>query len=247
MATIVKVIFRRRKSLVSNEDEAAEKIASLIRSRKVIVDAYEIERRRIERDLHDGTQQFLVLAAMKIGEAQLSLPPDSQASTLLADAKDALQTGLDSLRKTVRGIHPQVLSELGLEAAISDIVSRSGGKVRLVCPNPLPEMPEGVLATAYFFTSEAITNASKYAPEANVTVLMAADDNLRISVVDNGLGGATLIPGHGLAGMHERLAAFGGQMEISSPSGGPTNVSAKIPLLIERGKSIIKLNGDENG
>lgn len=244
-------MFGRRKKHVSHEDENAKKIADLIRSRRAVVDAYEIELQRIERNLHDGTQQYLVAAAMKLGEAQLSpsLSADLQLASLISEAKDAVRQGLDSLRETVRGIHPQVLLELGLVAAINDIAGKSGGKVRVICPNPLPELPEGVLAAAYFFASEAIANSAKHAPEASVSALITSGENLSVSVVDDGPGGAHLKQGHGLAGLRERLAAFGGTLTISSPPGGPTRVSAELPLLVERWQPTINLaqkNGEKN-
>lgn len=222
---------------------AARRIAELTASRRTIVDAYEVERRRIERDLHDGTQQHLIGALMKIGEARLApaVAADSQLARLLADAQAAVQQGLDSLRATVRGIHPQVLTELGLAAALEDVAAASGAQVRIVCPHPLPALPEGVLAAGYFFASEAMTNAVKHAPGAPVTVLLTTDQNLRISVVDQGPGGARLRPGHGLAGMRERLAAFGGELTVSSPPGGPTQVAATVPLLLDRGQSGVPL------
>lgn len=235
-------LFRRREAGEAGE-HAARRIAELTASRRTIVDAYEVERRRIERDLHDGTQQHLVAAMMKLGEARLSpaLEVDPQLAALLAGAQDAVQQGLTALRTTVRGIHPQVLTELGLAAALGDVAQAAASPVRIVCPHPLPELPEGVLAAAYYFASEAITNAVKHAPGAPVTVLLAADQNLRVSVVDQGPGGAAPLSGHGLAGMRERLAAFGGEMTLSSPPGGPTQVAASIPLLLDRGRSGVVL------
>lgn len=233
--------FRRRRDpqAGSREEQAARRIAELTASRRAIVDAYEVERRRIERDLHDGTQQHLVAAMMKLGEARLApaVGDDPALATLLADAHAAIQQGLTALRAAVRGIHPQVLTDLGLAAALDDVAQASGGTVRVVCPHPLPDLPEGVLAAAYFFASEAITNVRKHAPGAHATVLLAADQHLRVSVVDDGPGGATILGGRGLAGMRERLAAFGGELTLSSPPGGPTQVAASIPLLIERGHS----------
>lgn len=225
------------------EAEAARAVAELTASRRVIVDAYEIERRRIERDLHDGTQQYLVAAAMMLGEARTSaaVTADPQLAALLGQAQEALAKGLDALRATVRGIHPQVLVEQGLVAALTDVAQASAAEVRIVCPNPLPGLPQGVLATGYFFACEAIANAAKHAPGAPVTVLLATDSHLRISVVDAGPGGAQLRPGHGLAGMRERLAAFGGELSISSPPGGPTQVVAALPLLLHRGEPGVAL------
>lgn len=230
---------RRRRATASHEDRAARTIAELTASRRVIVDAYEVERRRIEHDLHDGTQQYLVAAAMKLGEAQLSpaVADDPVLARLLTEAQQAIEAGLDALRATVRGIHPQILVEQGLAAALGDVAAAAAGDVRIVCPHPLPRLPEGVLAAAYFFACEAIANAAKHAPGAGVTVLLSTDDNLRVSVVDTGPGGARILDGHGLAGMRERLAAFGGSMTISSPPGGPTQVLASVPLLLHRGET----------
>lgn len=226
----------------THEAVAARRIAELTASRREIVAAYEIERRRIERDLHDGAQQRLVVGLMKLGEAQLSpaVTADPALAALLAEAKSAIAGGLESLRTTVRGIHPQVLTDLGLEAALTDAVDRvdrTGRTIRIVCPHPLPTMPEGVLAAAYFFALEAMTNALKHAPGAEVTILLTVDKTLRVCVVDTGPGGAHLQPGRGLAGMRERLAAFGGELLLSSPPGGPTQVTAHLPLLLARGES----------
>ena len=226
----------------THEAVAARRIAELTASRREIVAAYEIERRRIERDLHDGAQQRLVVGLMKLGEAQLSpaVTADPALAALLAEAKSAIAGGLESLRTTVRGIHPQVLTDLGLEAALTDAVDRvdrTGRTIRIVCPHPLPTMPEGVLAAAYFFALEAMTNALKHAPGAEITILLTVDKTLRVCVVDTGPGGAHLQPGRGLAGMRERLAAFGGELLLSSPPGGPTQVAAHLPLLLARGES----------
>ena len=236
------------RAATSHEALASRRIAELTASRREIVTAYEVERRRIERDLHDGAQQQLVVGLMKLGEAQLSpaVTADPALANLLGEAKAAIAGGLDSLRTTVHGIHPRVLTDLGLEAALRDAVDRAdgiGGTVRVVCPHPLPVLPEGVLAAAYFFALEAMTNALKHAPGAQVTVLLTVDESLRVCVVDTGSGGARLRPGHGLAGMRERLAAFGGDLLLSSPPGGPTRVAARLPLLLARGESGIRMNG----
>ncbi|TFC87192.1 sensor histidine kinase [Cryobacterium sp. TmT2-59] len=209
-------------------------------SRRVIVSAFEIERRRIERDLHDGAQQYLVSAAMKLGEASSLLHdrPDTLGcdamfmASLLEGAHRDAEEAMRTLRATVSGIHPQVLADLGLLAAVSDMAERSSVDVAVHCPHRLPEMPEEVAAVAWFFCSEAITNIAKHAPEATATLLLAADEDLHVSIVDNGPGGARLRDGGGLVGMRERLAAFGGAMELVSPECGPTALSARIPLLL---------------
>ncbi|MHA2787613.1 sensor histidine kinase [Corynebacterium sp. S7] len=225
----------RRATQKSHEQLQAEEIAELTKSRRAVADAYEIERQRIERDLHDGTQQYLVAAAMKIGEAQLEATGQVQA--LLQEAMQDLHHGLDALRATVHGISPQVLYERGLIAAIDDIAAIYGPHVEVRCPHPLPTLSPSVLAAAYFFVTEALTNAAKYAPNAPVSVLVMADAHLSISVVDAGPGGAVLIDERGLAGMQDRLAAFGGRLTLSSPPGGPTRVNASIPLLLDRGNT----------
>lgn len=223
----------------SHEHIAAARIAQLTASRRAIVDAYEVERHRIERDLHDGAQQYLVAAVMLLGEAQLfpAVQADPQLSSLLTQAHQSLNKGLTALRHTVRGIHPRVLMDEGLKAALDDVASTSHTPVIVVCPHPLPRLPEGVLAAGYFFACEAIANAQKHAPGARITVLLIADAALHLSVVDEGSGGAKILPGHGLAGMAERLAAFGGTLSLSSPPGGPTQVRADIPLLLHRGQT----------
>ncbi|QGU03258.1 Signal transduction histidine-protein kinase/phosphatase DegS [Corynebacterium kalinowskii] len=221
--------FGRRKA-AGGEAEAVARIAELTASRRAVADAYEIERRRIERDLHDGAQQYLVAALMKLGEA--SLDATGSVADLIEAAQADVAQGLESLRATVHGIHPQVLSDRGLVAAVSAHPTAPA----VVAPYPLPELSPSVLAAGYFFASEALTNAAKYAPNAQVSVLLTADADLRISVVDDGPGGAVIRPNGGLAGMRERLEAFDGSLTLSSPVGGPTRVVATIPLLLDRGE-----------
>lgn len=221
-------------------EEWAHSVRQLRASRLEIVTAFEIERRRVERDLHDGTQQHLVAASMKVGEASLLLDtPDTGAPVhavkLLGDAQDDVEAALAALRSTVTGIHPTVLSDLGLEAAVRDLTDRSMADVVVRVPHPLPAVPEALAAAVYFLTAEALTNVTKHAPRAHVTVLLSADEHLHLSVVDDGPGGATIQPGRGLAGMTERLAAFGGTLTVSSPPGGPTALTARVPLLLPQG------------
>lgn len=228
----------------------AARVRQLTESRRRIVDAFEIERARIERDLHDGAQQFLVAAAMKVGEAALALDavtaghPDDRAARAAADllgqAQDDTDAALAALRETVAGVHSRLLSEQGLDPALRELAarfSRPDREVVLRIPHPLPELPHGVAAAAWFFVAEALTNATKYAPGAPVSVVVVADSSLHASVVDEGPGGAVITPGRGLAGMRERLSAFGGTLELASPDGGPTTVSARIPLLLRTGES----------
>ena len=171
---------------------------------------------------------------MKLGEALLDAP--AGLTELLTAAKQDVDRGLNSLRATVHGIHPQVLQDHGLVAALADAASSHGPHVSVFAPHSLPELSASVLACGYFFGTEALTNAAKHAPGAPVSVLVTSDDSLRITVVDEGPGGAQVVPGHGLAGMAERLGAFGGEMSLSSPPGGPTRVAGSIPLLLDRGQ-----------
>lgn len=224
----------RDKPGATSEQTQAEKIAELTKSRRAIADAYEVERSRIERDLHDGTQQYLVAASIKLGEALLDAPPE--VDELIRAAQQDLNDGLDALRKTVHGIHPQVLAERGLVAAVKDMAAGYGPHVLVSAPHPLPQLSPSVLAAGYFFCAEALTNSAKHALGADVSVLLIADKHLHITVVDQGPGGIRLKPGAGLAGMRDRLDAFGGWLEITSPEGGPTSVSARIPLLVDRGQ-----------
>lgn len=234
VAVILALGFRRRPRDRRDVQGHAERLNELRRSRREIVGAFEIERRRIERDLHDGAQQHLVAATMKMGEASLSLNPDSDAGRLLTAAQNDAAQAMKVLRETVHGIHPQVLRDMGLEAAVRDLADRFDA-VEVRCPNPLPTLPAGITASGYFFVSEALTNAMKYGGSA--TVLIAADESLHITVTDRGDGGARITPGHGLSGMKERLAAFGGTLDVSSPAGGPTEVRAAMPLLLNVGES----------
>lgn len=220
----------------SHESVAAERINELTASRRAIADAYEVERRRIENDLHDGAQQYFVAASLKLGEAELEAENGSpELQQLLEETRSHLDDGLDALRRTVHGIHPQVLRDQGLYAAVQEIAESYGSNIAVHCPHPLPELQPSVLASAYFFCAECLTNAAKYAPGAPVTVLLVSDQDLRISIVDEGDGGARLGPG--LSGMRERLAAFGGSMQLNSPVGGPTTVIASIPVMLNRGQS----------
>lgn len=223
----------------------ADQVRALTRSRLRIVEAFELERTRIERDLHDGAQQYLVSAALKVGEASLALAEPvagtdaarlGTARTLLANAQDEVDLALRALRETVAGVHSRLLAQQGLEAAVRELAARlsTGARpIQVRVPHALPEVPTGVASAAWFFAAEALTNAAKYAPDAQVSVVLAADRFLHVSVVDDGPGGARFTEGGGLAGIRERLDAFDGRVELASPPGGPTTVGARIPLLLE--------------
>ncbi|MGV0375174.1 sensor histidine kinase [Corynebacterium hadale] len=229
----------RWRKQASNEESAAHRVHQLTASRRRIAEAYEVERLRIERDLHDGAQQHFVAAAMKVGEAKLDT--DGNTRALLDAASSDLKRGLETLRHTVRGIHPSELTDRGLVAAVETAAAQYGPHVRVRAPHPLPDIDPSVLAAAYFFTTEALTNVAKYAEDAPTHVLITCDDTLNVVVTDQGDGGADFLPGGGLDGMRERVAAFGGDLELHSPDGGPTTVAARIPLLLFRGESGVAL------
>lgn len=241
---------------------SAEEIVQLHRSRREIVDAFEIERRRIERDLHDGAQQYLVAASMKVGEAELNLEmlassesskdcPEGEDSGesdtcaqiqqilgLLREAQDANDQALAALRRTVAGVHPKVLSDKGLAEAVRDVCAESPLKVDVRMPFELPKLPPGAAAAAYYLVCESLTNVAKYAPQAEVSVLVVAGSSLVLSITDNGAGGASINPGHGLAGLQARLEAFGGTLRVISPTGGPTTVRGEIPILVSAKETV---------
>ena len=231
----------------STAPAAPDAFDEVVHAHRDIANAFEIERRRIERDLHDGAQQFIVAASMDIGEAALmlddlsagdSVDPASMRSVSERLESAAQRTGkaLSALRRTVAGIHPKVLSDLGLEAAVRDLADASPLDADVKVPIPLPDIPQGVIAAGYFMVAECLTNAAKYAPHAHVTVLVIAGENLQITVTDDGPGGASVRADGGLAGMRERLASFGGSLDVSSPEGGPTIISGRIPLMLMRGE-----------
>lgn len=225
-------MFFKRAAPTSAEEATAGQLAEVTRSRRAIAEAYERERRRIERDLHDGAQQYFVAANMALGEARATADsPD------LARAQELINEGLAALRRTVHGIHPSELREFGLVAAVRNAAAAYGEHITIRAPHALPELSPAVLAAAYFFTTEALTNAARHAPGAEVSVLLVTDKYLSISVVDGGPGGAWLRPEGGLAEMADRLAAFDATMTVHSPAGGPTQVTARIPLLLGRGES----------
>ncbi|QIK73742.1 sensor histidine kinase [Propioniciclava coleopterorum] len=252
-------VFGRRKQAAppaGAQADYARAVQQLTESRRTIVDAFEIERARIERDLHDGAQQYLVAASMKVGEALLALeglrsaadsPQLVAVARLLAEAQDDTDGALKALRETVAGVHSRTLAERGLEAAVRELgerLSTPESAIEVRVPHPLPPLPPGVLSAAWFFASEALTNAIKHAPGSHVSVVVAADTTLHVSVVDDGPGGAALRPGHGLAGLRERLATFGGELSLTSPPGGPTSVAARIPLLLRRGETGVPTEGE---
>ncbi len=205
-------------------------VTRLEASRVAAVDSAETERRRIERDLHDGAQQRLVALAMDLGRARERFDTDpDQAKALVADAHDEAKAALADLRGLVRGIHPAILTDRGLDAALSSVVARSPIPVALsveVAERP----PAAVESTAYFVVNEALANVAKHSHATKATVtIVRQGDRLVTEITDDGVGGADAAHGSGLQGLTDRVAALGGRMHVLSPTGGPTTVIVELP------------------
>ena len=211
-------------------EELALRVESLARSRAEIVAATDAERRRIERDLHDGAQQRLVSLAMHLGMARASLTDASEpARRAIADAHDEALQALAELREFVRGLHPAVLNDRGLDPALSGIAARAPLPVRLRVEVPTRCSPS-IEAVAYFVVSEALTNVAKHAHASGCEVsVRRTDDILLIVVADDGVGGASEGDGSGLRGLAQRAAAVDGKLSIDSPRGGPTRITVELP------------------
>ncbi|MEU0832725.1 sensor domain-containing protein [Streptomyces sp. NPDC005969] len=210
-------------------DEMRDRVTELTRSRVRLVDAFEAERRRIERDLHDGAQQRIVALTMTLGLARLDAPPGPLADQLSKAHQEAGQA-LAELRELIHGIHPKVLADYGLEAAVSDAADRSATPVDLELALP-GRFPEAVEAAAYFVVCEALANVGKHsgASRAEVTGGHSAG-RLFLEIRDDGRGGArTGGEGSGLTGLADRVSVLDGRLALSSPPGGPTLLRVEIP------------------
>lgn len=208
------------------------RVTQLTRSRTAMVDAHADERRRIERDLHDGVQQELVAIAARLGILELELAGGDQIATRAALEATQTQTerALQALRETVRGIHPAVLSDRGLAAALEDLAGRSALPLR-VDDLGFPRLSPAAEAAAYFFVAEAVTNAAKHTAAPRVVVtLSSAAETATVVARDAGHGGVDLARGTGLLGLSERADALGGSLTVSSPPGGPTLLTLSLPL-----------------
>jgi hypothetical protein len=214
---------------LENERLAAEVRAQLeeVRaSRARIVEAADAERRRVERDLHDGAQQRLVALALRLQVASKATP---DAAALLDEATRELQTAIGEVRGLARGVHPTILTEAGLHAAVDALAERTPLPVAVDIPER--RFDPAVEATAYFVVAEALTNVARYADASEARVTAVEDDGrLVVTVEDDGRGGADPTTGSGLRGLSDRLAAIDGRLTISSPAGNGTVVRAEVPL-----------------
>lgn len=210
--------------------ELREELTEVSGARQAAVDAASIERLRIERDLHDGAQPRLVSVAMTLGMAKAKLDSDPAAArALIEQAHDDAKLAITDLRQLARGIHPAVLTDRGLDAALSALASRNSVPTRIEVSVPERPKPE-VEAVVYFAIAEALTNVSKHSEATTCRVaVVCVDDTLTALVIDNGRGGATIDDGGGLAGIVARVRAAGGTVTIESPVGGPTQLKLELP------------------
>ena len=210
---------------------SAQARADLTASRARVVKAGDEQRRRLERNLHDGAQQRLVSVALMLRLAKARLGPESDAAAkLLDDASRELDTGLAELRELARGLHPAVLNDHGLLRAVEALTARLPLPVDVEVEIE-PRPPADVEATAYYIVAEALTNVARHAEATGARVAIRRDDDLlRVEVADDGRGGADAAGGTGILGLRDRAEAAGGTLSLSSPPGRGTVVSATLPL-----------------
>jgi PAS domain S-box-containing protein len=210
--------------------ELHARLEELAASRARIVTAGDVERRRLERNLHDGAQQRLVTLALSLRLALAKLDSDpAVARDRLAEAAEELTLALQELRELARGLHPAVLTDHGLRAAVEMLADRAPLPVEIE-ETPAERLPEPVEAAAYFLIAEALTNVAKYAHASGAKIAVSASDaNVVVEVSDDGVGGADPATGSGLRGLADRVEALGGSLDVSSPDGAGTVLRAEIP------------------
>jgi signal transduction histidine kinase len=219
------------RGLLGPPSDLAARVSELEISRERVVDAAEAERRRIERDLHDGAQQRLVALAMELGRAKARFADDPDAARVLVDQAHAqAKEALTELRNLVRGVHPPVLTERGLDAALSGLAA--------LCPIPVdvhvdvPVRPRAsVEAVAYFVVAEALTNVAKHSRASHAKVMVEGHGfpgTLTVMISDDGIGGAKA-DSPGLSGLADRVSGVDGRLSVESPTGGPTIIAVELP------------------
>jgi signal transduction histidine kinase len=213
----------------SDSEELRARLVDVSRSRARLADAFEAERRRIERDLHDGAQRRLVSLTLQLGLARLDVPSDSPAAEAVANAHAQAKQVMAELRELIRGIHPRVLTDRGLPAALRELGDDASVPVTIDASVP-GRLPNHVEATAYFVVAEALTNVDKHSGATAASVAAHVQrDTLVVEVSDNGHGGADPQGGTGLVGLADRVAVVDGRMLLSSPAGGPTLLRVELP------------------
>jgi signal transduction histidine kinase len=206
------------------------RVAAVEASRAGAVDSADARLRRVERDLHDGAQHRLAYVAMELGRAREKLETDPEgADRLIAEAHEESKKAMVELRDLARGIHPSVLTDRGLDAAVSALADRCPAKVELdIALDRRP--PPGAETAAYYVIAESLTNITKHADARNASVRARYDDGkLVVEVADDGHGGARRAPGSGLDGLAQRVEALDGTLTVQSPDGGPTTIRAELP------------------
>ena len=230
---VVEAVVAAARLAIANERLRAEIRAQLeeVRaSRQRIVEAGDRERRRVERNLHDGAQQRLVSLSLALSMLREQVEDDQATAAAVEEVASELKTAVRELRELARGIHPAILTEEGLVAAVGSLAERSPVPVD-VASDLDGRLPESVEAAAYFVVSEALTNVAKYAHAHAARVeIERRNGTLAVSVADDGVGGADPEHGSGLLGLRDRVAAVGGSLRVESPSGAGTRVSAEIPF-----------------
>ncbi len=222
-----------RAILAPRAHDATETLIEVTRSRARLVDAFEVERRRIERDLHDGAQQRMVAMNIKLGMARVELPPGSPAEKYLVEAQTLAKQALTDLRELIRGVHPKVLTDRGLAAAAGEVASTVPLPVDLEFSLP-GRLPTPVEVTAYFVIVEALANVTKHSGATRASISGRLDrGRLIIEVRDDGCGGADPAAGSGLLGLADRVSVVDGTVAIASPVGGPTALRVEIPVPAE--------------
>ncbi|MEI5519652.1 sensor domain-containing protein [Streptomyces brasiliscabiei] len=233
-----------RLMLAPRDSELGRELTDVRASRARLVDAFDAERRRIERDLHDGAQQRLVSLNVLLGLARLDTEPHSPLAAQLARAQEQLTLAVDELRELSRGVHPKALTDHGLTAAVENLAARSVLPTTVDIRLPESRMPLSIETTAYFVIAEALTNAVKHSHADHAEVHgRLHTDTLTLTVMDNGVGGAhpptttrteaaadtAARSGTGLIGLADRVAAADGRLRLSSPPGGPTTLHVELP------------------
>jgi signal transduction histidine kinase len=211
--------------------ELEQRLARLRTARARIIEATDAERRRIERNLHDGAQQSLVALTLKLGMAKARLPEEPETAAALVEEAHAEATqAVEELRELARGIHPTVVSERGLGPALDGLAARAPLPVE-VSGVPKERLPETVEVAVYYAVAEALTNVAKYAQASEASVhLTRVEESLRVEVRDDGVGGADPTQGSGLRGLADRFESLDGRVDLESPAGTGTTLRAELPL-----------------
>jgi signal transduction histidine kinase len=221
------------------EHALAQRVDVLTRTRQDALDVQVAEMRRVERDLHDGAQARLVSLGMSLGMADEMLESDpDEARRMIDEARTAAGDALGDLRALVRGILPPVLADRGLAGAVEALVHASPVSVEIAVDLPAKRLPAPVESAAYFAVAETLANVIKHSAARTAWVRIGqADGLLSLVVGDDGQGGADPDKGSGLRGIRQRLEAFDGRVQISSPSGGPTVVTMEVPCALSSPKT----------